>query len=1268
MIDKNNDGIPDHLQPEVFEVIGSGNTPIGTPAPAYKAKFDREGKPLVTEVNQPTPVEEAPVRESAPVEQVSPVEEKAYVPKFDSNGMPLGSVRPVEQRGYQPKFDSSGMPLQVEREEGVLERMGLSTGLGKIVSSGSALPAGIEAGTYTSDDLTEKKYFDPIKRHLEYRRGSSWVNTKTDEELVDAFLQERRSTEVGNTVRGLSNFAYVQSVKDKPEEFKATAEAYSIYDKMKGSLSFGAAADYTSGILLDPINLVGGLLLKGGRALGVGKQLIQREGVREFAKVLATLTAKGGMPPEAIRIAATKAGQKVIDKLTLEGSQSFAETIAHKQVASALAKTNGVQKLAREGAIKDILTVTGVDSVVNTGMEIIHQNTLIDLSVRDDVDELAVGLAFVGGAAIGGVQAVRAATKGVSGLKLPSLSIEPPSVKNVLSELADSLKKFSDENVPKSGTWAEKVNLGRGVEAPSAEDTAELMSKLLLGNSPKDGSVGFRGLQQITTERGLFHVKTNRDDTYSNWMADIIKDASQDEIDGIVDVLTNKLKLNVRELEGITPEGFGNLFARLSSDQARGMGAIGRAAQAQSIDATDLKVGNFLDTMMDEGFFSKGGATAKQVGRASELIGAYQDRVVRLLTAHASTSFLNVAGWGGGAAFGTTSDLGVALLHAGTGTMKALVGDKGARSEFEVATGFLRAAANRTFLLLDSRTTAEAFQSYQVARLGRLGRLDEVIGGGIEQRTKQIFGANMSATDLMIGSRIDSVIEGTQRMSGVMAQDVFTKSQEFTYQFDKMLRTKGIEVPGGQTLRFKGGWKEFFNPELNPDLSKIVNTKEYLLAEADIVSKTLDGVFSRSYKGPGVIGEVAAVIEDARRIPGVGLLVPFGRFFNSTVSFTTAATPMGLVMKAMGKYEDRTFKEVFSRAAVGTGLVYTMAEREGYLRDLGVGIGQDIDDKTGQVYDSKYDYPMSYFKYAARIVSYHLRGEEVPTEILDQTKAQLGSAGLTRNLDKTSRDFTAIFDNLAQGDSAGMWAAVGTATGAIGAQVIAGVTRPLEPVNVAVGLVNREDYITPDRRQGAGRFTNTALRSLDQIQNLLTSSEPIQKYTATGGATPIQPSKLTGVRTMESVTDFDRMYNNAGLQSFRLNASKNVSDGLPAQANRYNQIFWQTINGKASYWWNRGFANLPQESKEAFIKNLVSEAKKVTESMILSEGSRADDGTGIAYTIYKGYSPSEVRRASEVVGVEDLDQASIQQLSAILTNLKIAEDLALTGAFHSFDE
>tara|TARA_R110000744_G_scaffold322423_1_gene428432 strand:+ start:252 stop:4085 length:3834 start_codon:yes stop_codon:yes gene_type:complete len=1277
MIDKNNDGIPDHLQPEVFEAIGSGNTPIGTPEQPTKPLFDREGNPLELEVTPPVEQEE-PVQESQPVEQSEPVvveeqqeEPNVGIARFDRNGEPLEVEQArLPDKSPKPMFDREGNPLELEvkPDRGLMEQMGFSTGMNDLIENGSALPQGIEAGTYTADDLLEKKYFDPIKEHLEYRRGESWVKSKTDEELIDGFLQERRSTSVGNTVRGLSSFTYVQSVKNNPEEFKATAAAYSIFDKMEGEVSLNAVADYARGIALDPINLVGGLLAKGVTGVRVAKQVIQRAGAREFAKILAVLTAKGGMPPEAIRKAATKAGQKVIDRLTLEGSQSFAETIAHKQVASALAKTNGVQKLVREGALKDILIVTGVDSVVNTGMEVIYQNTLVDLSVREDIDELAVGLAFVGGAAMGGVQAVRAATKGVSGLQLPSMSIEAPSGKNVLAELADTLKKFSEENVPKSGSWAEKVNLGRGVEAPSAEGTAELMSNLLLGRTYEDGGVGFKGLAQLTMERGLFHVKTSRDDTYSDWIADIIKDASQGEVDSIVDVLTNSLKINVPELKGITPEDFGNLFARLSSDQARGMGAIGRAAQLNSIDAADLDVGRFLDTVLDEGLFSKGGATAKQVGRTTELIGAYQDRVVRLLTAHASTSFLNMAGWAGGAAFGTTSDLGVALLHAGTGTMKALVGSKGARSEFEIATGFLRAAASRPLLLLDSQTTSEAFQSYQVARLGRLGRLDEVIGGGIEQRTKKIFGEHMSPTDLMIGSRIDSVIEGTQRLAGVMGQDTFTKSQEFTYQFDKMLRTKGIEVPGGQTLRFKGGWKEFFNPELNPDLSKIVNTKEYLLAEADIVSKTLDGIFSRSYKGPGVIGEVAAVIEDARRIPGVGLLVPFGRFFNSTVSFTTAATPMGLVMKAMGKYDDRTFKEVFSRAAVGTGLVYTMAEREGYLRDLGVGIGQDVDDKTGQVYDSKYDYPMSYFKYASRIVSYHLRGEEVPTEIIEQTKAQLGSTGLTRNLDKTSKDFTAIFENLAQGDSAGMWAAVGTATGAIGSQVIAGVTRPLEPINVAVGLVNRGEYITPDRLQGAGRFTNTALRSLDQVQNLLTSSEPIQKYTAAGGATPIQPSKLTGARTMESITDIDRMYNNAGLQSWRLNESRNVSNGLPAQANRYNQIFWQTLDGKASYWWNRGFADMPQESKEAFIGKLVSEAKQITESMILYEGSRAGDGTGIAYTIYKKYSPAEIRRASEVVGVEDLDQASIQQLSAILTNLKVVEDLDLTGAFDSFSE
>ena len=100
---------------------------------------------------------------------------------------------------------------------------------------------------------------------------------------------------------------------------------------------------------------------------------------------------------------------------------------------------------------------------------------------------------------------------------------------------------------------------------------------------------------------------------------------------------------------------------------------------------------------------------------------------------------------------------------------------------------------------------------------------------------------------------------------------MFTKSQEFTYQLDKNLR-----------ISFNKGWGEFF---ADPDAAKLMNTKEYIRAVARASYESQRAIFSKSFKAKGTVGELAGFIEEARNIPGVGLLVPFGRFFNTATAF-----------------------------------------------------------------------------------------------------------------------------------------------------------------------------------------------------------------------------------------------------------------------------------------------------------------------------------------------------------------------------------------------
>ena len=77
------------------------------------------------------------------------------------------------------------------------------------------------------------------------------------------------------------------------------------------------------------------------------------------------------------------------------------------------------------------------------------------------------------------------------------------------------------------------------------------------------------------------------------------------------------------------------------------------------------------------------------------------------------------------------------------------------------------------------------------------------------------------------------------------------------------------------------------------------------------------------------MGKFAGMLEDARNVPGLGMMVPFGRFFNNTIAFLGKNTPgVNMVLKASGKFDNMTRGEAFSRTLVSAGILYTLSTQE----------------------------------------------------------------------------------------------------------------------------------------------------------------------------------------------------------------------------------------------------------------------------------------------------------------------------------------------------
>ena len=67
----------------------------------------------------------------------------------------------------------------------------------------------------------------------------------------------------------------------------------------------------------------------------------------------------------------------------------------------------------------------------------------------------------------------------------------------------------------------------------------------------------------------------------------------------------------------------------------------------------------------------------------------------------------------------------------------------------------------------------------------------------------------------------------------------------------------------------------------------------------------------------------------------MGLLAPFGRFFNNTVAFSMFMSDVSArsVCKALPASQTRSAKEIAVRGAIGMGFLATMIQDEEYIRN-----------------------------------------------------------------------------------------------------------------------------------------------------------------------------------------------------------------------------------------------------------------------------------------------------------------------------------------------
>jgi len=1139
-------------------------------------------------------------------------------------------------------------------------------------------PSMMEIGDYSSNDIIENdELFNVAKDYMDTRFNVDDVRGYSREELVNKALNNMRGFSGGNTVRAVNELAFLNSLnpddEDDLEKLNKVGKFYTMFEGMEtlfgdttASEKLEILGDYTREAILDPANLIG---------LGVGKFLAS--GGTKVASRLAQKKAMQIYKKNLLKGKSKETAKKQADKMWAKVMRGAAKDEKNVAVQNKLKKESakGMKALTTKQGLKEVAGVTLVDTVAGVGSALAYEDGLVRTTGKEGNYLVAGGLGAIGSLAVGGgLGATSVLLSRKSGdLALPATDVAPVEKVRNINRVTDSLLQHINKMGGKD-SWREKVNAGKNLAVGDYGDT--FFEEMLLGNEDK----GLIGLAEVMYEQGFTYTPRYSGDKVSNFVADVIKEADPQDIKNFltdfeemtgITMYTSKEAGIDKKLRDFTPADFSKAFAYWASKRGEGLGAISRLNRiiTGERDVRNTTFSDFTQSMFDTGLAQKKSAEGSSLFRGklkdvdlafgAEGIKAGQNRIVRMLVSAPSTSYLNLVGWGAATAINSATDVGMGLLFAGKGLGQKLLQNENAGESLRIAGAYLRANKQKIRNMLDPNMTYDAFKSISIKNPDAMRELVRVLPGGIEDIDKVLKQSGFNPDETIGGAVSEKVVDFAQFISFVKMQDVFTKSQEFIYQLDK-----NLDITYGKSF------SEFFK---DPNAARLMNEKKYKQAVARATYETQKAIFSLSYKDDTTIGELAGFVENFRNTPGVGLLAPFGRFFNNTVAFSMDMTGISFIQKlASPASQTRSAKELGLRGAIGLGFIGTMIQDEQIYREQGLGPFQRIDPETGGIADEKFNFPTSHFKAGARILSYAAEGKKAPEGEVKQISDIIGINQLTRQLNQTVDGFGNSVNKVISGDIS-VIEGVANTFGGIASQVVSGTTRFIDPYNALVGLgIRRDKYKHVDRKQGS-KTINNALRYMDQFIAATVGDLQQEKFSASIGDIRSDASKQLAYREVE-LTDTAKILNIIGRPNYLADKRTKIA----VAGNRYNEIFHDTVEVLAGDLLRReafkkgkieGSGSTQLEVRTKLVNNIFTEAREITKYLMETGAESLSDMQLQKLLDLEGkFTIPKIDRALENLKMEfgedlefqDLSNSQLQVLEDYLENNKMLDEYGMS--------
>ena len=1039
----------------------------------------------------------------------------------------------------------------------------------------------------TVDDLKQSyQYSNVIRDYMVERHGKDYLK-KSKEEVVDDFVKSMRYFNA-NTVSTAGEVRFVSKANDRQKE--VARKAYQVYDQLGNVFVndglFGAVSgvkDYVFAAALDPTNYLGLLTGGIGRAGAAGVQVTGKQAIKAVVQRAGREALKSGATKQAAKEAAEKAGKLAAAKAARQGMSKRSANNIYKSVVDkmtpeasrAIAKDamkTKQKELFETAATRSLYQTTALDSMAAIYQDVANQGVMLDVGAQEKYSAIQTGFsAFLGGVAGGAQLTARKVGAGKSGLEDTRTAIEKLS-QRTLDEFAPILKKKDAPQAAKViqeaiDKWNDKV--AKGMAAKQDIDDSQLVKEIFFGDEP--GKIG--GLAGLFKDKGY---KISKEIHVSDVMTNVANSLTQSELMAINTKFAKYTPFKLGDLTS-TRVKLGDVLAARISEAGK-----------------TLNVASQMSKMLDAGLLAAEAKIAKQVeaidediakgAKSSDPLRYTQSVWKRLLVSSPATTAINVAGFGQYYVGQTVADMFAATGLMMKGVMQMGYNPKAAGEVFRQSRALVALQAQKMRNLLDPYTTHDAYLKFLNDPTNEKARkmLFETMAGGVVANAER-YGIDPANP---VYKNIEGFTNAMNQLTGVRIQDSFTKSQMFMIEMDKHLRLKG-----------KGTLKDaLLSDEPIPD--------DVMAAAMDT---TLKSVFAKDYttkEQPELIRKLAATVETVSNTPGLGTILPFGRFMNNVVATAYQWSPLAapeLVLKPFYKKitkqkgKDISVADAWARMTVGTaalGLAYQY-DKQRMADGLGV---YDVDAGNGTIIDAKNTYPFSLFLAAGRALSLKLNGDTIPPELLQELGTQVAVGQVASDV-QFGNDLNHLLDIILNLDEQGARGSSVQAFARISGNWASGFTRPLDAVNKAVGFAMGTDTVKDTRQAGVGAmFTQSATKYMDNILEAFIdktdtlTGEELRVATRSGDVYDPNPlAKIFGLTVKPGRTSTEIAYSMSEMQPWTAGERSRI----PAYDKMFNTMLAPTLERSVSrLLMTEEFNKANTSERRGMLKAVMRSAKK----------------------------------------------------------------------------